>query len=69
MVPDDMYYSGKDRVFLVEVLRHREDELPQDRIVASGVQRERHADRIRGGYTVLTWPTLDLGLKLQLGWE
>jgi hypothetical protein len=50
---------GPNWPWMLEVFRKKEKEFPTDRVVRLGVLRERHCDKVRGGYTFATWSALD----------
>ena len=54
--------------FLVEVRRHKETDLPSDRVVRLGGRHDLYAPKVRGGYCVCPWSHLDKQFEYSLQW-
>ena len=58
---------GPNWPWMLEVFRKKEKEFPTDRVIRLGVVRERHCDKVRGGYSFATWSSLDRNFEYSPG--
>jgi hypothetical protein len=66
---DDYPFRGPGWPWMIAVGRTKEEDLPTDRLVRLGVFRDRHCDKVNGGYQVGYWDTLDRNFEYSLGWK
>ncbi len=60
---------GPNWPWMIEVCRQKEKDLPADRVVRLGVLRDRHCDKVSGGYSLGFWNSLDRNFEYGLGWK